>query len=84
LGCPQNAGAAGTRFDVVSKSLFVSNNNKKSKTDTVLLTFPLRPLWGNLFVERSARIGVPLQWSRIQVSSQSSNDLQIMFVSKRG
>ncbi|KAG0575849.1 hypothetical protein KC19_5G035100 [Ceratodon purpureus] len=67
LGCQHNAGAAGTRFDAVSKSLFVSNNNKKSQTDTVLLTFPLRPLWGNLFVERSARIGVPLQWSRIQV-----------------
>lgn len=67
LGCPQNAGAAGTRFDVLSKSLYVSNNYKQSKTDTVFLTFPLRPLWGNLVVEQSARVGVPLQWSRIQV-----------------
>jgi hypothetical protein len=68
LGCPTNAGGAGTHFDVVLRSLHVSNNNKATQTDTVLLEFPIqRPLWGNLIVESSARVGVPLLWSRIQV-----------------
>ncbi len=72
LGCPTNAGGAGTHFDVVLRSLHVSNNNKATQTDTVLLEFPIqRPLWGNLIVESSARVGVPLLWSRIQVRVQS-------------
>jgi hypothetical protein len=67
LGCQQNAGAAGTRFDVASHTLAVSNKNKESRTDTVLLAFPVRPLWGSVVVEESARIGVPLHWSTIRV-----------------
>jgi hypothetical protein len=67
LGCQQNTGAACTRFDVVSHTLAVSNKNKASKTDTVLLAFPVRPLWGSMLVEELARIGVPLHWSTIRV-----------------
>ena len=81
LGCPLNAGAAGTRFDVTSQSLIVSNKMKQSRTDTVLLAFPVRPLWGSMVVEESARIGVPLHWSTIRVKSRpfmSTNLTQIM------
>lgn len=67
IGCPQNAGAAGTLFDVMFQSLIVSNNNKKSKTDTVLLAFTVPPLWGSVVIKESARIGIPLQWSTIRV-----------------
>ncbi|KAG0610062.1 hypothetical protein M758_7G036100 [Ceratodon purpureus] len=70
LGCPLNAGAAGTRFDVTSQSLIVSNKMKQSRTDTVLLAFPVRPLWGSMVVEESARIGVPLHWSTIRVAGE--------------
>ncbi|KAG0603647.1 hypothetical protein M758_10G110100 [Ceratodon purpureus] len=70
LGCPQNAGAAGTLFDVMFQSLIVSNNNKKSKTDTVLLAFTVPPLWGSVVIKESARIGIPLQWSTIRVTGQ--------------
>ena len=68
LGCLQNAGAAGTLFDVTKQSLMISNNKKQSKTDTVLLDFPVRPLWGSVLVQESARIGVPLHWSTIRVN----------------
>jgi len=69
LGCPQNAGAAGTLFDVPFQSLIISNSNKKSKTDTVLLAFPVPPVWGSVVIKESARIGIPLQWSTIRVHS---------------
>ena len=68
LGCRQNAGAAGTRFDVKFQSLIVSNNNKESKTDTVLLDFHVPPIWGSVVIKESARIGIPLQWSTIRVN----------------
>lgn len=68
LGCTQNSGAAGTWFDVTTQTLTISNNNKDSQTDTVLLTFPVRPLWGGVLVKESARVGLPMQWSRMQVS----------------
>jgi hypothetical protein len=67
LGCLQNAGAAGTQFDVLSRTLLISNNDKPTKTDTDLLAFPVRPLWGNVLIERSARILVRMVWTRIQV-----------------
>lgn len=67
LACPQNAGSAGTHFDVKTQSLIISNNNKKSRTDTVLYSFPVRPLWSSVVLKESARVGVPMQWSRIQV-----------------
>lgn len=67
LGCLQNAGAAGTQFDVSSRTLLISNNDKQTKTDTDLLAFPVRPLWGNVLIERSARIVVRMVWTRIQV-----------------
>ncbi len=73
MGCPTNAGGAGTHFDVLLRSLHVSNNNKSTQTDTVLLEFPVqRPLWESLIIDSSARVGVPLLWSRIQVSSISN------------
>uniref|UniRef100_A0A7I4AXX0 DUF8003 domain-containing protein n=1 Tax=Physcomitrium patens TaxID=3218 RepID=A0A7I4AXX0_PHYPA len=68
LACPQNAGSAGTHFDVKTQSLIISNNNKKSRTDTVLYSFPVRPLWSSVVLKESARVGVPMQWSRIQVA----------------
>jgi hypothetical protein len=70
LGCPKNAGAAGTRFDVFSQSLYVSNSNKTTGTDTLLLEFPNHPLWTAVIVEKSASVLVPLLWSRVQVSSE--------------
>jgi hypothetical protein len=72
LGCPKNAGAAGTRFDVFSQSLYVSNSNKTTGTDTLLLEFPNHPLWTAVIVEKSASVLVPLLWSRVQVRSMIS------------
>lgn len=66
-GCPRNNGAAGTRFDAFSSSLYVSNSNKTTGTDTLLLEFPNHPLWANVIVENSASVLVPLLWSRVQV-----------------
>eukprot|EP00252_Welwitschia_mirabilis_P022571 TRINITY_DN6140_c0_g1_i3.p1 TRINITY_DN6140_c0_g1~~TRINITY_DN6140_c0_g1_i3.p1 ORF type:complete len:813 (-),score=122.56 TRINITY_DN6140_c0_g1_i3:40-2478(-) len=67
LGCSMNAGAAGTRFDIVSQTLYISNDNRSTQTDTLLMDFPTRPLWTNVFVENRAKVLVPLRWSRIQV-----------------
>lgn len=66
-GCPDNAGAAGTLYEAVPKSLIVSNNNLSTQTDTLLLEFPNQPLWTNVFVRNRAKVAVPLLWSRVQV-----------------
>lgn len=65
--CPKNAGAAGTLYDAVPRSLIVSNHNRSTDTDTLLLDFPNQPLWTNVYVRNSARATVPLLWSRVQV-----------------
>ncbi|KAJ4839310.1 hypothetical protein Tsubulata_018121 [Turnera subulata] len=72
LGCPTNAGGAGTLYDAVPRSLIVSNNNMSTDTDTLLLEFPYQPLWTNVYVRNHARAAVPLLWSRVQVQGQIS------------
>ncbi|CAI0409097.1 unnamed protein product [Linum tenue] len=71
-GCPENAGAAGTLYDAVPRSLIVSNDNLSTNTDTLLLEFPNQPLWTNVYVRNRARATVPLLWSRVQVQGQIS------------
>ncbi|KAL8110021.1 uncharacterized protein LOC141672459 isoform X1 [Apium graveolens] len=70
LGCPENAGAAGTFYDTVPRSLFVNNHNKSTDTDTLLLEFPYQPLMTNVYIENQAKAAVPLLWSRVQVQGQ--------------
>ncbi|KAJ6361570.1 hypothetical protein OIU77_031245 [Salix suchowensis] len=70
LGCPKNAGGAGTLYDAVARSLTVSNHNMSTDTDTLLLEFPYQPLWTNVYVQNYARATVPLLWSRVQVQGQ--------------
>lgn len=72
IGCPGNAGAAGTIFDATLQSLRVSNDNVTTRTETPLLDFPTRSLWSNVFVENNAKVLVPLLWSRMQVRGQIS------------
>ncbi|CAL9125861.1 uncharacterized protein LOC135582680 [Musa acuminata AAA Group] len=72
FGCPENAGAAGTLYDAVPKSLIVSNHNLSTQTDTLLLEFPYQPLWTNVFITNCAKVAVPLLWSRVQVQGQLS------------
>ncbi|XP_057872729.1 uncharacterized protein LOC131078912 isoform X2 [Cryptomeria japonica] len=67
IGCPGNAGAAGTKFDTVLRSLIVSNDNRSTLTGTPLLDFPAYPLWTNFYVESHAKVVVPLYWGRVQV-----------------
>ncbi|XP_024388875.1 uncharacterized protein [Physcomitrium patens] len=69
LTCLQNNGASGTRFDIFSATLYVSNSNKTTSTDTLLLEFPNHPLWSKVIVENNASVLVPLLWSRVQVRS---------------
>ncbi|CAN0907310.1 hypothetical protein LINGRAHAP2_LOCUS24730 [Linum grandiflorum] len=71
-GCPENAGAAGTLYDAVPRSLIISNDNLSTNTDTLLLDFPNQPLWTNIYVRNHARATVPLLWSRVQVQGQIS------------
>ncbi|XP_062097852.1 uncharacterized protein LOC133803757 [Humulus lupulus] len=71
-GCLENAGGAGTLYDAVPRSLIISNHNKSTDTETLLLDFPNQPLWTNVYVEDSARATVPLLWSRVQVQGQIS------------
>ncbi|GMI97958.1 hypothetical protein like AT5G11700 [Hibiscus trionum] len=71
-GCPENAGAAGTLYDAVPRSLTVDNHNMSTDTDTLLLDFPYQPLWTNVYIENHARASVPLLWSRVQVRGQIS------------
>ncbi|KAK9094924.1 hypothetical protein Scep_026393 [Stephania cephalantha] len=72
IGCPGNAGAAGTIFDATLSSLRVSNNNVTTQTETPLLDFPTSTIWSNVFVENNAKVLVPLLWTRIQVRGQIS------------
>ncbi|XP_062163420.1 uncharacterized protein LOC133870340 isoform X2 [Alnus glutinosa] len=72
FGCPENAGAAGTLYDAVQRSLIVSNHNISTNTETLLLEFPNQPLWTNVYVQNNARATVPLRWSRVQVQGQIS------------
>lgn len=70
LGCPENSGAAGTYYDAVPRILVVSNHNRSTTTDTLLLEFPKQPLWTNVYIENHAKALVPLFWSRVQVRGQ--------------
>lgn len=72
FGCPRNAGAAGTFYDAVPRSLTVSNTNMTTDTETLLLEFPYQPLWTNVYIRNHARATVPLLWSRVQVQGQIS------------
>lgn len=67
VGCPQNAGAAGTFYDAYVLSLRVDNDNITTETETPLLDFSTSPLWTNVYVENNAKVLVPLLWSRVQV-----------------
>ncbi|MBA0806922.1 hypothetical protein Gohar_022762, partial [Gossypium harknessii] len=71
-GCPENAGAAGTLYDALPRSLTVDNHNLATVTETLLLEFPHRPLWTNVYIRNCARATVPLLWSRVQVHGQIS------------
>ncbi|GLU09988.1 hypothetical protein SLE2022_268200 [Rubroshorea leprosula] len=70
FGCPENSGAAGTYFDAVPRSLTVCNHNMSTNTDTLLMEFPKRSLWTNVYVRDHAKASVPLFWSRVQVRGQ--------------
>ncbi|CAN6974319.1 unnamed protein product [Brassica oleracea var. botrytis] len=72
IGCPDNSGAAGTLYDAVPRSLFVSNYNLTTDTYTLLLEFPFQPLWTNVYIQDKARATCPLLWSRVQVQGQIS------------
>ncbi|XP_075101419.1 uncharacterized protein LOC107787423 [Nicotiana tabacum] len=72
VGCPQNAGAAGTFYDAYVLSLRVDNDNITTETETPLLDFSTSPLWTNVYVENNAKVLVPLLWSRVQVRGQIS------------
>lgn len=67
IGCPQNAGAAGTFYDAYVLSLRVDNDNITTETETPLLDFSTSPLWTNVYIENNAKVLVPLLWSRVQV-----------------
>ncbi|CAI0388569.1 unnamed protein product [Linum tenue] len=73
IGCPENAGAAGTYFNADLLSLRVGNDNMTTETETPLLVFPVAPLWSNVVVENNAKVLVPLLWSRVQVRGQISS-----------
>ncbi|KNA21809.1 hypothetical protein SOVF_039820 [Spinacia oleracea] len=72
IGCPENAGAAGTYFDATLLSLRVSNDNLSTETETPLLDFSTTPLWSKVFIENSAKVLVPLLWTRVQLRGQIS------------
>ena len=67
IGCPENAGAAGTFYESVPRSLTVSNHHKSTYTDTLLMDFP-QPFLTNVYIRNQAKAAVPLLWSRVQVS----------------
>nr|GEV91644.1 transmembrane protein, putative [Tanacetum cinerariifolium] len=58
LGCPSNAGAAGTFYDSVPRSLIVDNYNMTTDTDTLLMEFPYQPLLTSIFIRNSAKAAV--------------------------
>lgn len=67
LGCSGNAGAAGTYYDAVPRSLTICNHNLSTQTDTLILEFPKAPLWTNVYIQNQAKALFPLYWSRVQV-----------------
>lgn len=67
-GCSENAGAAGTFYDNVPRTLTVNNHNKSTDTDTLLMDFP-QPLLTNVYISNHAKATVPLLWSRVQVGA---------------
>lgn len=69
IGCPGNAGAAGTYFNADLLSLRVGNDNVTTETETPLLDFSTTPLWSHVFVENNAKVLVPLRWTRVQVAN---------------
>ncbi|CAI9759633.1 unnamed protein product [Fraxinus pennsylvanica] len=71
LGCPENAGAAGTFYDAVTRSLTVNNHNKSTYTETLLMEFP-QPFLTNVYIRNQAKASVPLLWSRVQVQGTIS------------
>lgn len=68
-GCQDNAGAAGTFYDAVPRSLTISNHNRSTETETLLLDFP-QPFLTNVYISNLAKASVPLLWSRVQVQGQ--------------
>ncbi|XP_071730346.1 uncharacterized protein [Rutidosis leptorrhynchoides] len=72
FGCPSNAGAAGTFYDAVPRSLVVDNMNMTTDTDTLFMEFPYQPLLTSIFIRNKAKAAVPLLWSRVQVQGQIS------------
>ncbi|XP_071701342.1 uncharacterized protein [Rutidosis leptorrhynchoides] len=72
VGCPSNAGAAGTFYDSVTRSLTVDNFNMTTDTDTLFMEVSYQPLMTNIFIQNFAKVSVPLLWSRIQVQGQIS------------
>ncbi|OIV96634.1 hypothetical protein TanjilG_28491 [Lupinus angustifolius] len=72
FGCPENAGAAGTLYDAIPRSLSVDNFNLTTDTETLLMDSPNQLLWVNVYVRNKARATVPLLWSRVQVQGQIS------------
>lgn len=68
VGCLSNAGAAGTFYDSVTRSLTVDNFNMTTDTDTLLMEVSYQPLMTNIFIQNFAKVSVPLLWSRVQVS----------------
>ncbi|KAI3822027.1 hypothetical protein L1987_09608 [Smallanthus sonchifolius] len=72
VGCPSNAGAAGTFYDAVTRSLTVDNFNMTTDTDTLLMEVSYQPLMTNIFIQNFAKVSVPLLWSRVQVQGQIS------------
>lgn len=81
IGCPGNAGAAGTYFNADLLSLRVGNDNITTETETPLLDFSTSPLWSNVFVENNAKALVPLLWTRVQVLSDIISCLLAFFAS---
>lgn len=79
IGCPGNAGAAGTYFNADLLSLRVGNDNITTETETPLLDFPTSPLWSHVFVENNAKVLVPLLWTRVQVGKFSLLKQLIIF-----
>lgn len=72
IGCPQNAGGAGTYFDAYFLSLRVGNDYVTTETETPLLDFSTSPIWSHVIVENGAKVLVPLVWTRVQVRGQFS------------
>ncbi|KAL8209857.1 hypothetical protein R6Q57_006589 [Mikania cordata] len=70
LGCPSNAGAAGTLYDAVPRSLVVDNLNMTTGTDTLLMEFPHQRLLTSIFIRNFAKAAVPLLWGHVQVQGQ--------------